>query len=76
MKKKFIDLSGRKFGTLLVLEPTERKSPSHGGKCWLVRCNCGRFLIVRGTAMTTGNTKSCCICSRAGRKSLFVYGGI
>lgn len=72
MKKKFIDLSGRKFGTLLVLEPFERFDVVHRGKCWIVCCDCGRKLIVRGTAMTTGNTKSCCLCSRAGRKSLFV----
>lgn len=56
-----IDLTGQKFNMLTVLE---RDGTSSGYVAWLCRCDCGNVINVRGTALTSGNTKSCGSCSR------------
>lgn len=55
--KSFRDLSGLKFGRLKVVElhHTDQFRKSY----WKCECECGKIVIVRGSALTTGNTKSC-----------------
>jgi len=56
MPKK-IDLTGRRFGRLIVLHDTgERKN-----RCvaWHCKCDCGNEVDVRGDNLTSGNTTSC-----------------
>lgn len=53
---KYIDLSGKRFTKLLVLHSTE--SPDRDSR-FLVRCDCGSEIIVRGRSLTSGNTTSC-----------------
>lgn len=53
-----IDLSGRRFGRLTVLEPARRRG-SQGKLLWLARCDCGWEGIVFGFALRNGNTRSC-----------------
>lgn len=51
------DLTGQKFGRLLVLHDTgERK---RGYVVWHCRCDCGNEVDVRGSHLTSGNTTSC-----------------
>lgn len=59
------DLTGQKFGKLLVLERVEDYVFSSGRKCtrWLCQCDCGEKVFVNGNALVTGNTISCG-CSR------------
>lgn len=53
---KFIDLTGRKFGKLLVLEKSEKK----GDKiCWKCRCDCGKEKVIAGQNLKSGKTVSC-----------------
>lgn len=54
---KHLNLTGKRFGRLVVLEESIRgeKERSH----WICRCDCGNIVVVRGTALTSGNTKSC-----------------
>ena len=52
----FTDLSGQKFGRLLVIEYAYSKK---GRRCWRCRCDCGKFVDVDTHSLTTGNTKSC-----------------
>lgn len=41
MQGKFIDLTGKRFGKLLVLRKSEKKTTSHG--CvWVCKCDCGK----------------------------------
>lgn len=51
------DLKGQRFGKLTVLEI------SHRGKdrkyFWKCRCDCGNEIVVAGSNLKTGNTKSC-----------------
>lgn len=50
------DILGQHFGRLTVIA----KAPSRNGRSyWLCRCECGNEVIVRGTSLTSGNTKSC-----------------
>ena len=54
-KKK--DLTGRKFGRLLVInEANERKHSYIQWKCY---CECGNLVVVPSNKLQTGNTKSC-----------------
>ena len=56
-EKRILDLTGQRFGRLTALERLDEKS----GKSylWRCRCDCGRELKVRATALTTGNTTIC-----------------
>lgn len=57
MGKKKIDLTGKQYGRLLVIRDVlERK---HKEVCWLCRCVCGNEIIVLGSSLRIGNTKSC-----------------
>lgn len=54
---KFIDLSGRQFGRLFVVE---REGASKSGQAlWKCRCVCGNEVCVEGYSLRSGNTKSC-----------------
>ena len=60
----FKDLTGQKFGKLLVLEHIiKEKNRSYA--CWKCLCDCGNFTIVRSNHLLSGNTKSCgCLVSK------------
>lgn len=58
---KFIDLTGKRFGRLFVIERGEndkQKKPM-----WKCQCDCGEYVTVRGAALSQGHTVSCgCYC--------------
>jgi hypothetical protein len=53
---KFIDLTGKRFGKLVVIEFSHiaRKRTY-----WLCRCDCGNTTVVVGYSLKNGDTKSC-----------------
>lgn len=53
---KLIDLTGQRFGRLVVLK--RAVSDNHGAK-WFCRCDCGNTLSVRAYALRSGHTVSC-----------------
>jgi hypothetical protein len=54
---KFIDLTGKTFGRLTVIERAEN---SKSGKTqWLCKCKCGNEIIVTRDDLTSSHTKSC-----------------
>lgn len=55
--KAFIDLTGKRFGRLTVIE--KNHVGSHRTIFWKCKCDCGEFAIVRGKSLKSGNTKSC-----------------
>lgn len=55
--KKRSDLTGKRFGRLTALERLEEKSGTNF--LWRCRCDCGKEIKVRGSALTSGNTISC-----------------
>jgi len=54
---KFKDLTGQRFGKLVVLRPTaERK---YGNVMWECQCDCGNIAMIKGSLLVSGKTKSC-----------------
>lgn len=56
----FIDLTNKKFGKLLALEPT--RAGRYFG--WLCQCKCGRITKVITSHLLDGHTTTCGHCSR------------
>lgn len=54
---KVIDLTGRRFGRLVVLSISPRKEGRN--QYWLCRCDCGCVKSVRGDLLRGGRTVSC-----------------
>ena len=53
---KMIDLTGRKFERLTVIERAENKGER---VCWKCKCDCGKEVIVYSKTLLSGATKSC-----------------
>lgn len=70
---KVTDLTGQRFGRLLVLEPL------FGGKRtrWKCLCDCGQVTIVgSGAHLTSGNTRSCgCLHRECSKNRHYKHGG-
>ena len=54
---KLVDLTGQKFGRLLVVKEAGRAK--EGAAKWLCLCDCGTQVVIRGRALMSGNTRSC-----------------
>lgn len=52
-----IDLTGQRFGKLVVLERAENGAGRIAR--WRCRCDCGRETVVYGTSLRRGITRSC-----------------
>ena len=62
--QKYDNMTGKKFGRLLVLERVEKEA-SYASRChrYLCRCECGETIVVNGNSLRSGHTTSCG-CSR------------
>jgi len=60
--KRIIDLTGQKFGLLLVISQAEDK---HRNTMWLCKCDCGNETITRGQSLRIGKAQSCGHCLTA-----------
>lgn len=69
----FIDLTGKVFGRLTVVEQT--KVEGRKGKHWLCDCSCGsKGILKRGDGMVSGKVQSCgCIASEIQSKRMAEY---
>lgn len=54
---RFIDLTGLRFGRLIVVREEEKDKFGHTK--WLCRCDCGQEKIIYGNSLRQGSTKSC-----------------
>lgn len=54
--RKRIDMTGRKYGRLTVIE-LDRRENNH--TFWKCRCDCGNIAIIDGAKLRNGHTKSC-----------------
>lgn len=52
---KFVDLTGRNFGRLVVIKKAQSKPEMR----WECRCECGNTTIVSGKNLNRGHTQSC-----------------
>ena len=57
---KIIDITGMRFGRLIVLEKTS-KPPNIKDRSayWKCKCDCGNIVVVSGMNLRRGNTQSC-----------------
>ena len=55
MRESF-NLTGRRFGRLIVLEQVASRD---NNRCWKCRCDCGNIIIAKGKLLKNGNVKSC-----------------
>lgn len=55
---KRIDMIGKKFGKLTVLEELSERD-KFGNKMYKCKCDCGNFIRIRGACLRVGNNKSC-----------------
>ena len=53
-----IDLTGQKFGRLIAIEKTDRRS-GKGSIVWKCKCDCGKETFVSSSSLRSGNTQSC-----------------
>jgi len=60
--KRVVDLTGQRFGRLVVLHRAPRQPD--GRARWVCRCVCGRESVVDGKSLRSGNTQSCGCLSR------------
>lgn len=67
LKKKTIDLKGKRFGRLLVIENTERKVCRE--YYWRCKCDCGNIKDIAGNSLRSGKSKSC-----GCRQGQFIHG--
>ena len=74
----FIDLTGKRFGKLVVVERTDSKNRR---TMFLCKCDCGNSKIVRSELLISGKTKSCgCLAAnnlnqtKHGKKHTKLYG--
>jgi hypothetical protein len=69
---KLIDLTGQRFGFLVVLERAENKGKH---TCWLCKCDCGNEKIISGKSLRKGLTISCgCYAKEQRRKATTKHG--
>lgn len=55
-----IDLTGQRFGRLVVLEKINYNATPQGCEAkWRCKCDCGNIVEIRGTSLRKGTTRSC-----------------
>ena len=67
-----MDLSGQRYGRLVVLGPTES---INGQWSWFCRCDCGNEREVRARHLRSGRTNQCKACALAGLSETFSQHG-
>lgn len=53
------DLTGQRFGRLLVVSLSTYRARSRRAAYWSCRCDCGRSHIARSWSLVSGQTRSC-----------------
>ena len=66
---KFIDITGKRFGNLVVTK--KHSVDSRGEMLWQCKCDCGNETITLSSYLRTGHTKSCgCLRLKANKTNL------
>lgn len=56
---KMNNIKGKKFGRLLVLEGTDKRSKWNGSVIWKCKCNCGNITYASAGDLVDGAVRSC-----------------
>ena len=66
---KSIDITGKRFGRLVVIEKSNEKR--YGRLSWKCQCDCGNYIVVATQSLNSGETKSCgCLSKEIAAKRL------
>ena len=69
---KTIDLTGKRFGRLTVVEFAFKKNKR---KYWLCKCDCGNYKAIQSPHLTSGHTQSCgCLHKEKAKQLLTKHG--
>lgn len=68
MRRRTEDLTGKRFGMLIVLEKDKEKTKQYGRAYWICKCDCGNIKSIRGSHL--GKTIISCGCKRHGYKDI------
>ncbi len=72
MHKNTIDLTGQRFGNLLVLELTDLKLPKKRSAVWKCRCDCGKICYQTSMNLKDKRSKShSCGCMSLSKRKTF-----
>lgn len=63
-QKLLNDITGQRFGKLVVLKYIGKNQTKHGGSLWECQCDCGNVAIIGGTELRTGRTIQCPKCGK------------
>lgn len=70
MHKLIKDITGQRFGRLVVLGITNERDKRRARK-WLCQCDCGNTKVVSGSALRGGDTQSCgCLKTEASKNNM------
>lgn len=69
---KIIDLSGKRFGHLVVVNRASNNK--RGEICWNCQCDCGKTKVVSGIHLRDGHTTSCGCCNCIGKNFIDITG--
>ncbi|MDR0475049.1 MAG: hypothetical protein LBH43_15420 [Treponema sp.] len=64
---QFIDLTGKRFGRLTVIERAE--NGSRGNSRWACKCDCGKMIVIRADHLRSRQHKISCGCFLFGKKT-------
>lgn len=68
---KLVDLTGRKYGNLTVIGISGKDKAGH--TLWNCKCSCGKDVVVSGTHLKSGHTKSCgCLIKKKSKEVHFI----
>ncbi|MBP3883293.1 MAG: hypothetical protein J6E40_14200 [Lachnospiraceae bacterium] len=70
MRIKKRDLTGSRFGKLVVLNAISEDKEGYGASLWRCRCDCGKEINVTYFGLVSGNNKSCGCLKEESQKSL------
>ena len=70
MRIKKRDLTGCRFGKLVVLHAVSEVKEGYGASVWRCRCDCGKEVNVMYFGLVSGNNKSCGCLKEESQKNL------
>ena len=59
MHKRIHDITGNRYGSLVVLYPVSKQREDGSAVVWRCRCDCGKETNVLQSSLVAGNKKSC-----------------
>lgn len=70
------DITGQKFGRLVVIREVDNSQYKSNSAMWECKCDCGNVIVTQGSALRNGHTKSCgCFRLDMASDNAIIHGG-